>query len=144
MIIIMLIKRRKKPITYFMRIELFFIWTTLNSLHPGMLCAKFGWNWPSGSREHNFKILSMYFCHFVIISFWKRVRLFMWTNLNPRHPRMHCAKFGWNCPCGFGKKDENAKSLRQQRQRRRTIGKLWSVKGTWAFGSVELKWLNRI
>ena len=23
----------------------------LNPLHPRMLCAKFGWNWPSGSRE---------------------------------------------------------------------------------------------
>ena len=25
-----------------------FIWTNLNHLHPGMLCAKFGWNWLSG------------------------------------------------------------------------------------------------
>ena len=25
------------------------IWTNLNSLYPGMLFAKFGWNWPSGS-----------------------------------------------------------------------------------------------
>ena len=28
-----------------------FIWTNLNPLYPRMLCAKFGWNWPSGSGE---------------------------------------------------------------------------------------------
>ena len=28
-----------------------FIWTNLNPLHPRMLCAKFGWNWLSGSGE---------------------------------------------------------------------------------------------
>ena len=26
-----------------------FIWTNLNPLYPRMLCAKFGWNWTSGS-----------------------------------------------------------------------------------------------
>ena len=25
-----------------------FIWTNMNPLYPWMLCAKFGWNWPSG------------------------------------------------------------------------------------------------
>ena len=29
----------------------FFIWTNLNILHPMMLCANFGWNWPRGSGE---------------------------------------------------------------------------------------------
>ena len=29
------------------------VWTNLYLLHPGMLCAKFGWNWPSGSGEEN-------------------------------------------------------------------------------------------
>ena len=28
-----------------------FIWTNLNPLYSRMLCAKFGWNWPSGSWE---------------------------------------------------------------------------------------------
>ena len=32
-------------------------------------------------------------------------------NLNPLHPRMICAKFGWNWPSGFGVEDENKKSL---------------------------------
>ena len=45
-----------------------FIWKNLNPLHPGILCAKFGWNWPSGSGEQNFLISSMYFHYFVLIS----------------------------------------------------------------------------
>ena len=36
------------------------------------------------------------FLNFAIISPWKRVGPFTWTNLNPHHPRRHCAKFGWN------------------------------------------------
>ena len=33
-----------------------FIWTNLNLLHPEMLCAKFGWNWPSGSGVEDFSL----------------------------------------------------------------------------------------
>ena len=51
----------------------FFVWTNFNPLHPRMLCAKFGCNWPSGSEE-DFKILLMYFPYFVnIISSWKNL-----------------------------------------------------------------------
>ena len=69
----------------------------------------------------------MYFRHFVIISPWKRAGPFIWTNLNPLHPRMLCAKFDWNWPSGSGE-DENVKSLQTDRQtdgrtdRRRTTG----------------------
>ena len=31
-----------------------FIWINLNHHHSGMLCAKFGWNWPCGSWEEDF------------------------------------------------------------------------------------------
>ena len=55
--------------------------------------------WPSGSVE-DFKILSIYFCYFIIISPWKRARSFIWTKFNPIYPRMHCANFGWNWPSG--------------------------------------------
>ena len=44
------------------------IWTNLNPLHSRTLCAKFGWNWASGSEEKDFLILSMYFRFLVIIS----------------------------------------------------------------------------
>ena len=49
-----------------------FIWINLNPPYPRMLCAKFGWNWLSGSGEENFSISSMYFNYFVIIFPWKR------------------------------------------------------------------------
>ena len=48
---------------------------------------KFGWNWPSGSGEEDFWILSMYFCYFVIISPLEWAGPFIWINLNPLHPR---------------------------------------------------------
>ena len=56
-----------------------------------MICAKFRWNWHRGSREEdfffnlNFKILSMYFHYFVIVSPWKMVWSFIWKKLNSLH-----------------------------------------------------------
>ena len=38
----------------------------------------------------------MYFRVFVIISLWKRLVPFIWTNLNPLYSKIHCAKLGWN------------------------------------------------
>ena len=93
-----------------------FIWTNLNPLHPNLLCAKFGWNRPSGSGDEDFWILSMCFPYFIIISPQKRVGSFIWIILNPLYPRMLCAKFGWNWPSGSGEEDENVKSLQRQRQ----------------------------
>ena len=112
-----------------------FICTNLNPLqHARMLCAKFGRNWPSGSGEEDFLNSSMYFLYFVIVSPWGKTWPFIWSNLNPLHPRILCAKFGWNWPSG-SEEEENVKSL----QWRRTTDKLWSEKLTWAFGSGELK-----
>ena len=31
----------------------------LNPLHPGILCAKFGWNWPSGSGDEDENVKSL-------------------------------------------------------------------------------------
>ena len=103
--IIRLIKRRKKNIIKLMRIYWFFIWSNLDPYHPLMLCAKFGWNWLSGSGEEDFLISSMYFRYFIIISPWKRTGPFIWKNLNPLHPRMLGIKFGWNWPCGSGEEN---------------------------------------
>ena len=36
-----------------------FIWTNLNPLYLRMLCAKFGWNWPSGSGEEDENVKSL-------------------------------------------------------------------------------------
>ena len=105
-----------------------------------MLCAKFGWNWLSGSGEEDFLISSMYFHYFVIISLWKGAGPFIQTNLNPFYPRMLCAKFGWNWPSGSGEEDENVKSLQTDRRTdRQRTDERWSEKLTWAFSSGELK-----
>ena len=129
------------------------IWIKLNPIEQRMICAKFGWNWPSGSGEEDILILSMYFRFFVITSPWKMVGPFIWRklnllhprmveigsvliwrrflnfvnvfslfrnyiplekgggvasfekNLNPLHPKMHCANFGWNWLNGSGEED---------------------------------------
>ena len=36
-----------------------FIWINLNPYHTRMLCAKFGWNWPSGSGEEDENVKSL-------------------------------------------------------------------------------------
>ena len=116
-----------------------FIWTNLNPLHPRMLCAKFGWNWLSGSVEEDFWISSMYFRYFIINPPWRRVGPFIWKNLNPLHPRMLCAKFGWNWPSGSGERWKMWKVYRQRRTDGQTTDDRWSEKLTWAFSSGELK-----
>ena len=111
-----------------------------------MLCAKFGWNWLSGSGVEFFYMTTMYFSFFIIISPWKRVVPFIWSNLNPLHARMPCAKFGWNWPSGSGEEDENVKVYRRTDKRtdrqtdeaQKVIKKL-----TWAFSSGELKIKNK-
>ena len=65
-----------------------------------MLCAKFGWNWPSGSGEDHFEISSMYLCYFVIIFPWKKVWPFICRKLNSLHRRVLSAKFVWNWSSG--------------------------------------------
>ena len=83
----MLIKRRK---THYLLYENFMV-LHLNKLEsplPKDALCQFGWNWPSGSGEEVFLIPSVYFCYFLIISPWKRAGPFIWTNLNPLHPRL--------------------------------------------------------
>ena len=82
-----------------------FIWTNLNPLYPRMLCAKFGWNWPSGSGAEDFYKLWIYFYYFPIIPPLGRAWPFIWTNLNQLHLRMLCAKVGWNWLSGSGEED---------------------------------------
>ena len=109
------------------------------------LIAKLCWNWPSDSGEEFFLISSMYFPFFVIISPWKRVGPFNWTNLNHLHPRLLFAKYGWKWPSGSGEEDENVKSLwqrqwrqqrrqsqRSKRQKQQTTDKFWLEKIRWA------------
>ena len=95
------------------------ICTTLSVLYLTMLCDKYGWIWPNGFGG-DFKMSSMYFCYFVIISRWERAKLLIWTNLIFLYPRMLCANFGWNWPSGSSEEDENVKSFQTDRSRRTT------------------------
>ena len=96
-----------------------FVWTNLIPLHPSMSL------W-SNLVEIGKVVLDKRFFNFGNVFSLFRYYLplvnggpFIWTNLNPHHPRMLCAKFGWNWPSGSGEEDENVKSLRQRRQRQR-------------------------
>ena len=119
-----------------------FIWTNLNSLYQGLFCAKFDWNWPSGSEE-DFKKLYNYFYSVAIISLLKGKWPFNCINLNLPHTRMLCAKFGWNWPNDSREEDKNVKNLwwkwRWQHLWRQTMEKFIIEKLTWAFSSGELK-----
>ena len=96
---------------------------------------------PIDLEKKIFKFRQSIFTISLLSSFaWKRVGPCIWTNLNPFHPRMLCAKFGWNWFSGFGEEDENVKSLQTDgRTDRQTPDDRWSEKLTWAFSSGELK-----
>ena len=91
------------------------IWTNLNLFHPRMLCVKFGWNWPSGSGEEDFKIST--FCIHIVrfVCFCFSILL-----LSPLYEKILCAKFDWN----GGEEDENVKNSQTVRRtdRRLTTG----------------------
>ena len=50
----------------------------------------------------DFKILSMYFRYFRIISPFEKCGSFIWTNWNPLHLRIFSTKFGRNWPSSSG------------------------------------------
>ena len=96
-----------KPIIYFMRIEWFLFWKKTripfiqlkdNLCQISLKLAQQFW-------KRRFLNSSMYFHYFVIISPWKKVGPFIWTNLNPHYPRRHSAKFDWNSSSCSGEED---------------------------------------
>ena len=64
-----------------------FFWTNLNPLHPRLFVPSLFEFSLVVLAKNFFLILSIYFRYFFIISPWKRVGPFIWTNLNPLHPR---------------------------------------------------------
>ena len=118
--IITLIMREKTPNHFLFDDWKVFICKILCPLHPRMLCAiKFGWN---GQMDLEKKIFVTYFRQLVIISHWKRTRLFIWINLNPLCLRMLCAKFGGNWPNGSGEEGGKKVYRRTDWIDRRTTG----------------------
>ena len=97
-------------------------WGNLNPFHRSIFCAKLGCKWPTGSREEDFQISSMYFCNFIIIIPWKRAPSIeqSWISL---HTRINSAKFSWNWPSGSVEEENNMKSLEQRWQQRRRLAR---------------------
>ena len=83
---------RRKTIFIFMRIKWFFFEQNWYPSPKGALCQV----WLKLAPWRRNFLISIYLRYFVIISPWKRVGPLYWTNLNLLHPRIHCAKFGWN------------------------------------------------
>ena len=86
-----------------MSIELFFIWTNLNPLHPTMLCAEI---WLK---------LAQRFWRRRILNFVNVFSLFRYylplEKCWALHLNKHCAKFGWNWPSDSGEEDFLISSL---------------------------------
>ena len=79
-----------------------FIWIYLNSHHPRMLCAKLVlccfWR-----RYFNFVNVILLFRYYLPLEKAMTLQL---KNLNPLHPRMLCAMFGWIWLRRLGEEDE--------------------------------------
>ena len=100
-IIIMLIKRRKKTLLISWEVNGSSFEQTWIPFTQGCIVPKFGWNWPSDSREDffNFVNASLLFRNYLPL---EKGGPFNWKKLNPLHPRILCTKFGWNWPSGSG------------------------------------------
>ena len=101
----------EKTIISFLRIECsIFVkpWVLFNKWHFVPSLVKIG---TVLLEKKIIQISLKYLCYFLFISSLKRVWPFIWTNLNPLHQRMLCAKFGLNWPSGSGEEYENVKSL---------------------------------
>ena len=96
-----------------------------------MLLCNVGLNWPSGSGEENFLILVNVFLLFQYYLPFKESKALHLNILNPLHPMMLCARFGWNWPSGSGEEVENVDSLKTDD---RQLGNL-----IWVVRSGELK-----
>ena len=85
MIIKMFINRRK---SHYLLCEnwMVFHFTKLESPSPNDVLCHILLILASDYGEENFR-------YFVFISAWKGAAPSIWTNLNPHHPMMHCAKF---------------------------------------------------
>ena len=85
--IITLIKRRKNPLIFFKRIELFLFLKPWVSSHKDALCQVWlklaTWDWRSNFFFYFCNVFSLFHNY---LPLWKRTGPFIWTNLNSLHP----------------------------------------------------------
>ena len=135
------VRQNKRPMGHIAHMR--HMWAKLWFNHTRMICAKFGWNWPSGSWEYNAVLL---FCYHLPLEKGVIIDL---NKLKSLHPRTLCAEFGlnflnfvkyfsllsykvWLISVGwYGEEDENVNSKHTDG---RTEGQL-----TLSFRSGELK-----
>ena len=84
-----------------------FIWN-FNHHHPKMPFARCCWNWPIGSGDENFKILSKYLSYFLIIFPWKGCDSPFQQTLIIILVTQGGAKFRWIWPIGSGEDFQNS------------------------------------
>ena len=103
-------ERKKKTLSFsFLKIEwsLFvkpFICKTLSPLHPRMLYAKFGWNWPNGSGEEDFYIfvnVFSLFCNNLPLQKGGALHLYKLESPSPKDALCHVwlKNFWWRWKC---------------------------------------------
>jgi hypothetical protein len=73
-----------------------------NDVIPRNHCLKFDWIWHAGFRLEDFQRFSVHFHSFAIITPWRRVTPYVWTNLKILHPNIFCITFDWIWPADSG------------------------------------------
>ena len=110
-----------------------YIWTNLNPLYPRMLFVKFGWNWPSGFGEEDFKKMFNIILHFRYnLPLEKGVKQ-TWISSTQGCFEPSLVEIG---PVVLDKKLKTWKVYRWTD--RQTTHNSWSEKLTWAFSPGEL------
>ena len=97
--------KENKPIIYCMRIKWFSNWTNLISLHPRMLLCQI---WLKSAQRFWRRSLLYFVNIFLLLNNyppWKKGGALLLNKLDSHHPRMLCAKFGWNWRNGLGEED---------------------------------------
>ena len=95
-------RKENKPIIYCMRIKWFSNWTDLISLHPRMLLCQI---WLKSAQRFWRRSLLYFVNIFLLLNNyppWKKDGALLLNKFDFHHPRMLCAKVGWNCRIGLG------------------------------------------
>ena len=110
-----------------------FMFYAVSALYLPSNSGKLGRYCTSGSGE-DWKSRQYHFHYAAVISHWKKLWSFIWSNFNPFIPKMLYTKFDWNWPYCSGR-DEEMKTDRRMRSEKLT---------SWAHSSGELTSLRSL